>query len=468
MRNGATGRDSVYTLAEHLVNHQAEAVPPEVVEATKGFICDCLGVTIAGSGSPGCAEVAAQVAEWGGRPEATILTFGIRAPAFLAGFANSTMARALDLDDVYEAAINHVTCSVLPAALAMAEQTGRLSGLELIAAVALGRDLICRLGLANLNTAHERGRSQTYQYNTFAAAAVAGRYLGLGIEEMVAALGLAYGQGLSNRQGVIDGSMSVRVHQGLCTQLGLQAAQLARRGVTAARNVIDGKYGYYRLYEDGLYDPARLTEALGRVYTGIDSSIKPYPCCKQCHTAIEATLECCRALAAAPEEIAAIDVGLNADAYYTVCVPPEGRYRPQSVFDAQFSAPWTVAVAAVKGSFYLEDLEPQALQNPAALALAERISCRIDEEVEADSVGRISPAVVEVTLRDGRRARRRVDYVKGHPQNPMSFEEIVAKFWRGIPHAARPRDRHKMEEAVAMLGRLEQVEDVGELISLLA
>jgi 2-methylcitrate dehydratase PrpD len=471
--SGSPKQDTVYALANHFMAAAHSQLSREVLEATKVYICDCLAVTVAGSSAPGCGEVAKQVAEWGGRPEATILTFGSRVPAFLAAFANSTMARALDLDDVYEEAISHVSSSVVPVAFAMAESIGRYradltGGRELITAVALGRDLICRLGLANLNTETERGRSQSYQFNTFASAAVAGRYLGLELEQMVAAQGLAYGQGLSNRQGVIDGSMAVRVHQGLCAQLGIQAAQLARRGVTGARNIIDGKYGYYSLYEDGLYDPMRLIRGLGETFMGIDSSIKPYPCCKQSHTAMYAAVELCRELQATPDEIERIDVGLNADAYYTVCVPPERRYRPQTIFDIQFSAPWTVAVMAAHGDFFLDDLTPAALEDETVAALVKRVSCRIDDEIERRSVGRISPAIVELTLRDGRRALKCVDYVKGHPLDPMTLDDVFDKFRRCLPYAACTKDPGKAESAMDMLAELEQVPDVRELVALLA
>ncbi len=466
-------RDTVYTLGEHLIQADWNQLPEKAAQATKRYIVDCLGVAIAGSSAPGCRDVVDQSVEWGGRPEARILTYGHHVPAFLAAFANSTMARALDLDDVYEQAISHVTASVLPVAMAMSEMVGansdaKVSGKFFIHAVALGRDLICRMGLANLNTKNERGRSQSYQFNTFASAAVAGRYLGLDLEQMVAAFGLAYGQGLSNRQGVIDGSMAVRVHQGLCAMLGIQAAQLARRGVTGARNVVDGKYGYYRLYEEGQYNPDWLIEGLGKKFYGIDSSIKPYPCCKQSHTAMQAAAELCKELNAKPQDIEHIDVGLNADAYYTVCIPPEGRYEPRTVFDIQFSAPWTVAVAAARGNFFLDDIAENAINDQVVRELVHRVSCRIDEQVEKDSVGKISPAVVEITVRDGRRAQRRVDYVKGHALNPMSDEEVIAKFRRCLPHAASPRDPDKMEKAIEMLRKLEHVADVRELFALLA
>jgi 2-methylcitrate dehydratase PrpD len=461
-------RDTIYILAGHFINTHADNLTEEVIEATKWYICDCLGVAIAGSSSVGCPEVVDQVVEWGGRPEATILAYGNKVPAVLAAFANATMSRALDLDDVYEEAIVHVTASVLPAALAMAEKTGQVSGRELITTVALGRDLICRMALANLNVDGERGRSMSYQFNTFASAAVTGRYLELDLDQIVAAFGLAYGQGLSNRQGVIDGTMSVRVHQGFTAHLGVMAAHLARRDVTAARHVIDGKYGYYNLYEEGRYDPSRLTDGLGQDFKGIDSSIKTYPCCKKSHTAVQATVDLVQQLGAAPDEIAEIDVGMNLDGYYTVCDPPGRRYDPETVVDAQFSAPWVVAVAAIRGTFFIEDLTEEGLRNKAARALVQRVKCRVDDAINKETAGQITPARVRITLKDGRQATKRVDHVKGHPKNPMSFDEVVDKFWQCVPHAARERNHEKMKAAVEMLRDLENATDVRELIGLLA
>lgn len=461
-------RDTIYAFAEHFIHSTPDDLGEDVIQATKRYIADCLGAAIAGSGSAGVPAVVEQMTEWGGRPESTVLIYGERVPAAQAAFANATMSRALDLDDVYEEAIVHVTASVVPAALAMAEKSAQISGRELITAVALGRDMICRLALANLNVDGERGRSMSYQFNTFASAGVAGRYLGLDLDQMVAAFGLAYGQGLSNRQGVIDGTMSIRVHQGLTAHLGVLAAHLARRNVTAARHVLDGKYGYYNLYEEGRYDPSTLTEGLGRDFKGITSSIKPYPACKKSHTAIQATIDLVRELNASPDEIESIDVGMNLDGFYTVCDPPERRYDPETMIDAQFSAPWAVAVAAVRGTFFIEDLTEDGLRNEAARALVKRVSCRVDPVINAETAGQITPAIVKMKLKDGRQATRRVDYVKGHSKNPMTMSDVIEKFWQCVPHAARPREMEKTQAAASMLRDLEGVPDVRALIALLA
>lgn len=460
--------DAAYDLVRFFATFDPTAVPDDVAERTKHYIMDCFGVGLAAVRAPGTAEVVAQVAQWGGPAESTLWAGGGKAPAFLASLVNAQMARALDFDDVFERSINHVTCAVLPVAMAMAELTGRRDGRTLIGAVAAGRDLICRLGVANLNVDVERGRSMTYQFNAFAAAAVAGIYLGLDADRMHSALGLVYGQGLSARQGVIEGKHTPRFHTGLAAQLGVQSAQLAARGLLGPRSFLEGKYGYFPLYEEGRYDRDALLDGLGTTFLGTDSSIKRFPICKQGHTAIEAAIAARRELrVGAAEEIASVHVGLNLDAYYTIYEPVGVRRRPRTPPEVQFSLPWSVAVATARGAVTLADLYPDQVRDAPIAALADRTTCEIDEEIEAEWGGRITPAWVRVELRDGRQARRRVDQPPGSAPSPLTWSEVEEKFraclaWAGGRGTEAGHDG-AVDALVGQLARLEEVADVGDL-----
>lgn len=463
-RDGDYGTDAAMEFATLFADARPLDLTPPDLRAVKGFIADCVGVAAAGSRAPGLAEMRDLGRAWGGSPEATVFVTGERLPSPMAALVNSAMARALDYDDVFEHAINHTSCSVVPTALAMAETTERASGKEFLDAVVLGRDLICRMSLANRNLSRERPRSQSYPFNAFAAAAVAGRYLQLSATEILHAIGLTYGQAISNRQGVIEGTISVRIHQGMASQIGVVAAELAARGITGPTMVFEGEYGYYAAYEHGEYDRAELLREHGTSFRGMDGSIKPFPVCKQSHTAVQAALDYHAARGGDVSRVRSVHVGLNADAFHTVCGRTHGRYAPTSAMDVQFSGPWVVGLALANGSVSLEDLEPASYQDPEVLRLVERIDCGVDPDIEARSSGRMSPAVLTVREQDGSQWRTVVDVVKGHPSNPLTADELEAKFHDCCSRALVPLSRPQAEKAFDLLMHLEEVEDIRELL----
>jgi hypothetical protein len=125
----------------------------------------------------------------------------------------------------------------------------------------------------------------TFQYACFGCAGVVGRVLGLDEEKMVHAMGLAYSQTAGNSQNLLEGTLATRFSQGLAAQAGVYAAVFARRGITAAREVLEGKFGYYPVYQRGEYDVRSLLEGLGERFEGVNVTLKKYPCCMHSHAA---------------------------------------------------------------------------------------------------------------------------------------------------------------------------------------
>ena len=129
-------RDLAYDLAANAAKVKYTGLPEDVIEITKKFILDTLATTLAGSSAPGCNTVIDYVKENGGRKESTIMVYGGKVPSAEAAFANGMMAHALDFDDTHDEAVIHANVSVMPAALAMAEGKGGVSGKDLIEAIA--------------------------------------------------------------------------------------------------------------------------------------------------------------------------------------------------------------------------------------------------------------------------------------------------------------------------------------------
>ena len=118
----------------------------------------------------------------------------------------------------------------------------------------------------------------------------AGKLLSLGVEQMVNALGIAFSQSAGNRQCIVDGALTKRLQAGQAASSGVLAASLAREGFTGAHNIFLGRFGFFQLYQPDGYDPAKLTEDLGRAFRGDELSFKPYACGRPQHAMLDAAI----------------------------------------------------------------------------------------------------------------------------------------------------------------------------------
>jgi len=264
-----------------------EDLPENVINITKMFIMDSIGTGLAGARAPGCKETVQTLAKTGGNPESTVMGFNIKLPASSSALANSMMVHALDFDDTYDPAAMHCYTSVLPAILSLAEPKKNVTGKELINAIVLGVDLCARLGAA-INSPLSWIRSATC--GSFASALAASKILNLPKEKIVNALGIVYSQTSGNAQCLIDGGLVKRMQPAFAARAAVLSALLSEAGLTGAKEVFEGKYGYFNLYERGNYNREIVLENLGKEFYGTRISIKPYPSCRMTHAAIDAAL----------------------------------------------------------------------------------------------------------------------------------------------------------------------------------
>src|SRR6185436_6369455 len=202
--------------------------------------------------APEATILADYVKEQGGRPEATLLGFGGKAPAPLAVFLNGSLGHMLDYDDMGES--GHPGIVTIPVALAVAEKLGGVSGKEFIAAVAAGMDVMTRMSRAIdvPDWTITEGWFATQLIGFVAGAATAGRLLGLDEEKMENALGIGFNQMSGTRQMAEGAATHMRSMQaGFSGQGAVLAADLARRGIIGSKDVIEGRYGFFRTYIRG-------------------------------------------------------------------------------------------------------------------------------------------------------------------------------------------------------------------------
>ena len=451
-------RDLTYDLAGNVAKVKYDDLPEDAVEITKKFILDTLATTLAGSSAPGCEIVVNQVKDWGGKEESTILVYGGKAISENAALANSMMAHALDLDDTHDEAVIHSYVSVLPAALAMAERDGGVNGKNLITAVTLGVDLMCRLGLASFG--HDWVYSSTMAY--FGATVAAGKILGLNKDELHHAMGVAYSQCAGNLQCIKDGGLVKRMQPAFAARAAILSSILAQNGITGATEVFEGQFGFFPSYHRGKYAREAAVKELGRVFEGVNSSIKLYPCCRYTHGSIDATLNIVKENDISPDDVVEVVSHVAQDAYNLVGKPFEIRESPQ--VDAQFSIPYTVSVAIAKKNVFIDDFFEEKIKGDTqVLQLANKVRVVVDQEPIAKG---LTPCVVDIKTKDGKVYSERIEILRGDPRKPVSMEEVAQKFRRCAAFSAKPISKENIEAIIRTVSNLESVADVSSIVSL--
>jgi 2-methylcitrate dehydratase PrpD len=456
-------------IVEHLVKIRFEDIPKRTVEKQKDLLIDTLGVAIAGSKAPGVAQILDLLKEIGGREESSVLSGGGKSPAFLAAMANSLMAHAVDFDDMHEKAGIHANVCVIPAALAMAERVGGVSGKTFLTAVILGNDLICRMGLS---IPLMRGWHATTTFGIFGATIASSKILGLDERKMANALGIAYSQASGNRQGRLEGTLAKRLQVAMSVKSGVLSSLFAHRGLTGPRKILEGDWGMLRLYGDPRFagDQERILEALtkdlGKTFSGDELSIKPYPSCKATHTPIYAVLHLMKEERIAAEQIEEVEVFVSKGCYQTAGRPFEIRTDPQ--VDAQFSIPYTVATAILTGRVGLQDFTETAIKDPRRIALAKKVTVSIDPTLLEPSTNVVNLESRILMKGQGKSHSSKASVSTGHPECPMSKEEIFAKFENCLRFGRDSLSRQKIRQAFDVMKDVEVLEDVSVLPALLS
>jgi 2-methylcitrate dehydratase PrpD len=418
--------DFAREFADFSAGLRATDLPAAVADAVRANLLDTLTCAIGGANAPGVGALRDLVAEWGGAAQAPIWCGGPRVPAHHAAWVNGMMAHARDYDDTHDAAVLHAGVSVVPAALAAAELRPEASGADLLAGIAVGLELVCRLGVATRIGIIDSGFIYTSLFGYFGATAAAARVLGFDARRTQNALGIAYSQTAGTHQVTRDAALTKRMQPGFAAKAALVAVQLAQREIRGAQLVFEGEDGLFRTYLRGEYDPVVLRDGIGERFELLALSYKPYPCCRFNHTAIDAAF----AVRARPgfdiARVDRIDVGLNHQAYEAVCTPPAIRRRPETVVQAQFSIPYAVACALLDGEVGLRHFSEAALQRSDVLDLAKRVECRVDPAIERDFGRAISPATLLVEVGDTV-LQARIDLPSGHPDRKMTAAASEAK-----------------------------------------
>ena len=400
-------------------------LPAEVRERTKELVLDLVGVALRGSVAESSRSVQAFVATQPGG-SASVLGTGRASGAAWAALANGTGAHSTELDDVTRESSLHPGVAVIPAALAVAQERGSTPAAFLEAVIA-GYEVTMRAGNAlGPASAYQRGFHPTGVAGVFGAAVAAGRLAGLDADGLTRAIGIAGTMASGSIAYVTDGSWTKRLNAGWAAHAGVVAAGLAAAGFTGPAGALDGRFGLLTGYTDAPL-PELLTADLGRPLQILRVTIKPYACCRYTHPLIDAALALRAAHGLVPEDIARVRLGVLSAGALLIAEPIERKREPENVVDAQFSAPFGVAVALVHGRAGLAEHSDSAVADPRVRALMSRTDCVRDPGLDAEYPAKWAGSV-ELTLRDGRVLRERTDFALGEPENPVPRDALVERF----------------------------------------
>ena len=408
-------------LSAFLVATQTTDIPPSVVDDAKYFTLDWLGSAIAGTRTePGRMLLDYAASQTG--QGATVIGLGEQRNADLAALTNGGLSHIVEMDDLHRASVLHPGTVVIPAALALAEREGR-SGRDFLTAVVLGYEVAIRIGEA-VGKSHYQIWHNTATCGVFGAAAAAGWLLDLSTDQMVWALGNAGTMSAGLWEFLADGAMSKHLHAGQAASSGLLAADLARRGFTGARHILEGERGLFAATSSDAR-PERVTQGLApgmTEYKITGVSVKPHASCRHTHPAIDAALALRQGHDLAPERIERVEVETYGAAL-ALCDNP----APETPYAAKFSLQYCVACALVRGRAGLADFEPVALEDEAIGRLLPRVRVGLDKGLDM-CYPQEWPARVRVLTADEEALEALVRTPKGDPENPLSWAELEAKF----------------------------------------
>ena len=277
-------------------------------------------------------------------------------------------------------------------------------------------------------------------------------------------MGIAFSQSAANGLVFLDGALVKRMQPGFMARNGIFSVFLAERGIAGTKNTFEGEYGFLELYKRGEVFPEKITENLGKVYDTANVDIKPFCGGRYIHGPAELGISLSKKNNLKPEEIAEITIYLPSMPHtYVGRAYDPNLGNPQVM--AQFCAVYAGAAGIVRGDLFLGEFEEKVIKDPVIAELAGKSKALVDETVKEPTAK--TPVTMEIKTKDGKVFKETVQYLKGHPKNFLSKEEIIAKFNKCVDYSATKIPEKNISEIVNLVEKLEELSDVGKLPGLL-
>jgi 2-methylcitrate dehydratase PrpD len=446
-------------LAAWAVTQGQEPAPDHVARHVRRMVLDHLGGVVASSVGEVSTSVAEHVRRMYGPGEATAIGHG-RTTVLGAALVNGTNGHGVEADDGYTPGSFHPTSVILPAVFGVGQAGGRGAD-EVIRAAAIGMELGCRIAAAGHPATRRNHFHNTPIAGVFGAAAATGVLMGLDEEEMANALGIAGSHSSGTFEFLGTAAEVKRFHPGKAARDGICSADLAKAGLTGPTTILEGPDGYFATYagaEGTSWSRERLLDGLGERWLVEDTYIKPYPCCRHLHGAIDGVLALREQHDLDWQDVESIDVGTFAIA------AGHDSTDVSTVIGAQLSMPYTLAVALRSGQVSLTDFASESRQDPAWADLMGRITLHVDEAADRDYPRSGRPASVTIRLADGQALTHHVQHPYGEKANAMSDEDLEGKVRRLVEPVIGPDGAKHLIEAAWGFDDLAFLDEVDALI----
>ncbi len=432
-------------LAAYAAALRYEDLPPAVLQRAKDCIIDAVATISFGAELPWSKMIIAYVQRYGGGGQSAILgTGGLRVNAPAAALANGALGHAFELDATTEPnSGTHPSATLFTSSLAVAQERG-LGGRDLVTAFVTGGEVMYRIGYATKHSNETRGFHAPGTTGPFGAAVAVARLRQFDAAKMTNALGIAgsLGCGLLEFVNAGNGAMVKRLHLGRAAESGVLAATLAGEGFTGPSSVLEGEFGFLRVYCNE-WDLAALTRGLGTEFLTKNITMKRYACHMTAQNPVEATQDLRTEHQFAAADIASIVIAGDERVATRNNIPV-----PEDKMMAQYSVPFSVALSLYRDARDPRSFDDAVVRDPAILDLASRIKLT----KALDQSRQDTTATVTIRLKDGREVSRRVTSFMGTPARPLDQAELKEKFMLMTRHL----DRSKME---TMFERLQHIED---------
>jgi len=347
-----------------------------------------------------------------------------------AAFVNGTAAHGEDFDDTFEGGPVHAGAVIVPAVLAACERH-HPDGRTALVGIAVGTEVLCRLGLVVPKAVHKAGFHPTAIFGAIGAAAGVGTALGLDARQIVDALGIAGSMAGGIIEYLAEGAWTKRMHAGWAAQYGIRAALLARAGFVGPRTVLEGVHGLFHGFAHTTRgDYEALTGDFGMRWVTDTLAFKPYPC----GTMAQPYIDCARRFAAGgvkAEYIQEIVCEVAEGTVHRLWEPLTSKQRPPNGYAAKFATPYLIAAGFVHGGVGLGAFTDSAIRDPRVLALAAKIKFVIDPQ---NPYPNNYTGHIRVTLKDGSVIEERQPHLRGGAKEPLTRQDVIDKFVLNAAH----------------------------------
>jgi len=432
-------------IASFILHTGYDNLPAATVDKAKQCFLDWLGCVYAAHREDISESLIRMIEGQGGNQESTIAGYFMATSSLLAALANGTMAHAVEYDDIYKYALYHPGAPVIASSLAVAEKNGA-TGADLITAIVIGYEVSNRIGVA-VNPSHYRYWHTTGTVGTFGAAAAAAKLLNLSAKEIINAIGNAGTQAAGLWE--CTGTMSKPLHAGKAAMNGLLAALLAKHGLNGPERILEGERGFLRAMSEAVsYED--IVQGLGENYTILDVTFKNYASCGHTHAPVDAALQ-----AINNKEFRIKDIKKIIVRTYEAALRVAGNPSPRSAAEAKFSIPYCVATVLKHGKLDLEQFNENYLSDPDVRQIMYKIDLAVDDEVEKRFPGQRG-AVVTIETHE-KKYQGEVKARKGDPENPLSKNELITKFYQ---LGKKALDKSLLARQKELIMQLELIEEI--------